>query len=80
MYHRFRSPMQDRLLKDLELHIVNMLEKLKLNDQASVIDIGTGTGYGLSIVRELFPTAKMIGLDLSSEMLRVALRDNCLGL
>ena len=37
-----------------------------------VLDLGTGTGSGAAIVRRRFPDARVVGVDLSEEMLERA--------
>lgn len=42
------------------------------NRELTFLDLGTGTGYLLVALKELFPDAKAIGVDPSEEMLRLA--------
>lgn len=39
---------------------------------SDVLDLGTGTGSGAAIVRRRFPDARVVGVDLSEEMLERA--------
>tara|TARA_R110002096_G_scaffold153285_11_gene317018 strand:- start:3824 stop:4417 length:594 start_codon:yes stop_codon:yes gene_type:complete len=50
-----------------------------LPQNASILDLGCGTGYQLSSLRKRYPKANIIGLDASSDMLKKAhqkLNDN----
>ncbi len=38
-----------------------------------ILDAGCGTGFGSSLLRDRFPSAEVIGLDLAQSMLRLAL-------
>ncbi|OUO70484.1 SAM-dependent methyltransferase [Thomasclavelia spiroformis] len=39
---------------------------------SNVLDVGCGTGEVLSIIRKLYPTALLYGIDISEEMLKKA--------
>ncbi len=54
-------------------------EKLPLADGARVLDVGTGSGLQLKVIRELQPSAHLFGLDLSAASIRHA-RANLQGL
>ncbi len=43
-----------------------------LPKNASILDLGCGTGYQLSSLRKRYPEAHIIGLDASSDMLKKA--------
>ncbi|MBL9117563.1 MAG: class I SAM-dependent methyltransferase [Verrucomicrobiaceae bacterium] len=47
----------------------------RLNAQ-NILEVGCGTGQNLVALARAFPTAKLTGLDLSSEMLAFAERNN----
>ncbi len=49
-----------------------LLEYVELKENASVLDLGCGTGKLMSRLAAEFPTVRAIGLDLSPEMLREA--------
>ena len=49
-----------------------LLEHVELKENASVLDLGCGTGRLMNRLAAKFPTVKAIGLDLSTEMLREA--------
>ena len=53
-----------------------LLEYVELPDNASVLDIGCGTGLLLNRLAAKFPTVKGIGLDLAPLMLRRARAEN----
>jgi ubiquinone/menaquinone biosynthesis C-methylase UbiE len=53
-----------------------LLEYVNLPPQANVLDLGCGTGRLLNRLADRFPDLCGTGLDLSSQMLRVARRSN----
>jgi ubiquinone/menaquinone biosynthesis C-methylase UbiE len=53
-----------------------LLEYVNLPPQANVLDLGCGTGRLLNRLADRFPDLRGTGLDLSSQMLRVARRSN----
>ncbi|MBR8833550.1 MAG: class I SAM-dependent methyltransferase [Stigonema ocellatum SAG 48.90 = DSM 106950] len=53
-----------------------LLEYIDLPAQPNVLDIGCGTGRLMERLATQFPDLRAIGLDLSTEMLRVARRNN----
>lgn len=56
-YHALRDFITDRV----DIHTVT-----------SVVDVGCGPGYLLKLVAELNPEARLVGLDFSNEVLKVA--------
>ena len=48
------------------------LEALALKDGDEFLDIGCGSGYTLSWVKENVPTARVTGIDISPEMISLA--------
>lgn len=44
----------------------------KLNPQAKILDLCTGTGDLAGILKEKYPQAEIIGVDFSSDMLKIA--------
>ncbi|WP_320200530.1 class I SAM-dependent methyltransferase [Agrobacterium sp. rho-13.3] len=48
------------------------IQKLDIPDGGSLLEVGCGTGRNLLLASKLFPTAKLYGLDISSEMLTTA--------
>ncbi len=65
---------------DLQRRIVDKLQEIlrdfssKYNGQSPecILDLGTGTGYGLAGLAEVFPQAKIFGLDIAEGMLQHA--------
>ncbi|MDV2998406.1 MAG: 2-methoxy-6-polyprenyl-1,4-benzoquinol methylase, mitochondrial [Chroococcopsis gigantea SAG 12.99] len=53
-----------------------LLEYVNFNDSPQVLDLGCGTGKLLQRLAAKYPALRGIGLDLSSEMLRVARHNN----
>ena len=53
-----------------------LLEYVNLKDNASVLDLGCGTGLLLNRLAAKFPTVKGVGLDISPLMLRRARAQN----
>ena len=43
-----------------------------LRDRPSIVEVGCGTGHNLKNIAERFPKARLMGIDLSSEMLDIA--------
>ncbi|NTF07920.1 class I SAM-dependent methyltransferase [Agrobacterium rubi] len=48
------------------------IEKLDVPQSGNLLEVGCGTGRNLLYASKLFPTAKLYGLDISSEMLTTA--------
>lgn len=55
-----------------------MIAGLKASGDASILEVGCGTGRNLALTRRHYPTAKLYGLDISAEMLQTA-RTNLAG-
>lgn len=55
-----------------------MIAGLKAPADASILEVGCGTGRNLVLARRHYPTAKLYGLDISAEMLQTA-RTNLAG-
>jgi S-adenosylmethionine-diacylgycerolhomoserine-N-methlytransferase len=51
--------------------IIQALEIPMFSEQ-TVLEVGCGTGYNLNILSKFYPNLKLIGLDLSPEMLKIA--------
>jgi SAM-dependent methyltransferase len=51
-----------------------VVKALGLQPEASVLDVGAGTGALLPVIRSVAPAARVVALDASAEMLRVARR------
>jgi ubiquinone/menaquinone biosynthesis C-methylase UbiE len=54
-----------------------LLEYVDLPPRANVLDLGCGTGRLLNRLAKTFPDLHGMGVDLSSQMLQVARRNNC---
>lgn len=50
----------------------DLIPSLLLTGQSLVVDVGAGTGALLSAIRSAAPTARVVALDASAEMLRIA--------
>jgi S-adenosylmethionine-diacylgycerolhomoserine-N-methlytransferase len=48
------------------------IEALRLNDAGSVVEIGCGTGRNLKLMADHSATLRLIGIDISEEMLKTA--------
>lgn len=55
--------------RNLYQDIIKALSSLQFSN---VLDVGCGTGEVLSIIRKLYPTALLYGIDISEEMLKKA--------
>lgn len=55
--------------RNLYQDIIKALSSLQFSN---VLDVGCGTGEILSIIRKLYPTALLYGIDISEEMLKKA--------
>ena len=49
-----------------------MIKSLNLNKHAKILDLCTGTGDLAGILKKEYPEAKIIGVDFSREMLKLA--------
>jgi S-adenosylmethionine-diacylgycerolhomoserine-N-methlytransferase len=50
-----------------------MISGLRLDAGANVLEIGCGTGRNLVLAARLYPTARLFGIDVSTEMLTTAI-------
>ncbi|MFT6123482.1 MAG: malonyl-CoA O-methyltransferase [Oleiphilaceae bacterium] len=53
-----------------------LLAKIPQTNPKCIVDLGCGTGYFLSNLETTYPSADLIGLDLSEEMVRFARKAN----
>ncbi|MEO8104208.1 MAG: malonyl-ACP O-methyltransferase BioC [Betaproteobacteria bacterium] len=60
------------LQREIGTRLFERLHYIKLTPQR-IIDIGSGTGYATQRLREHYPKAELIALDIAPDMLRVAL-------
>ena len=51
-----------------------LIKKIKGESFSKILDIGCGTGNYTKLLKDKFPKAKIMALDLSSEMIKVAKR------
>lgn len=49
-----------------------MIRELAVPPRGTVLEIGCGTGRNLALVRQLWPEARLYGIDISAEMLKTA--------
>lgn len=52
--------------------LLDLLARVMATDPAEVIDLGCGTGTGLSLMRSRWPSAHFVGVDSSEDMLATA--------
>lgn len=52
-----------------------LVDRLQIPQGGTVLEIGCGTGRNLSLVARRYPSARLHGLDISSEMLKSARRN-----
>ncbi len=55
----------------------DLIDRLPALPVARLLDAGCGTGYALPILRQRFPQAHVVGLDLSAGMLRQVTESCC---
>ena len=75
------SPYYDEMnnLMSLGTHYLikkDILKKLNIEKHSQILDLCCGTGDFSRIINKLQPSAKVIGLDISSEMLKTAKSKN----
>ena len=63
-------------LKERSLPSKDLCAKINIENPKKIIDIGCGPGNSTKILHEKFPSAKVIGADLSDEMLQAAQTNN----
>ncbi|KDE39492.1 Biotin synthesis protein BioC [Nitrincola lacisaponensis] len=64
------APDYDRVA-ELQRQVADtLLRHLPAHDYTRVLDLGTGTGYGLTALRQAYPRADLIALDIAEGMLR----------
>jgi len=56
--------------------VLPMLDRMRLAPDDNVLDIGCGTGWLASLIAEQLPEGRVIGLDISDEMVRRARHHN----
>ncbi len=54
---------------------VDLVSRISIESPESILDLGCGTGTATAILRERFPSASILGIDSSAEMLEVANRE-----
>jgi SAM-dependent methyltransferase len=54
--------------------VLPVLEKMRLDRDENVLDVGSGTGWLVSMLAERVPEGRVIGMDISDEMVRRARR------
>jgi trans-aconitate 2-methyltransferase len=54
---------------------IDLISKIKLENPKSIIDIGCGPGNSTQVLYQRWPTAKIVGLDHSEEMIKKAQKD-----
>jgi len=59
------------LQKEVNDRLIERLDYIRIQPEV-IIDIGTGTGFGLSALAGKYPESEIIGLDLSEGMLKKA--------
>ncbi|MFL0797599.1 MAG: malonyl-ACP O-methyltransferase BioC [Cellvibrionaceae bacterium] len=69
------ADLQRRIVDKLQGSLSDVFEKNTIKSPEVIVDLGTGTGYGLMGLSGLFPGAKIFGLDIAEGMLSHA-REN----
>ncbi len=54
---------------------IDLAEKVRIENPATVVDIGCGPGNSTQVLRERWPNSRIVGVDSSSEMIEKAKRD-----
>jgi malonyl-CoA O-methyltransferase len=63
----------DVLAREVEHRMLERLELVRV-DPARILDLGCGTGQGVKLLREKYPQAEVIGIDVAESMLSTARR------
>lgn len=72
-YYRLHASIYDATRWSFLFGRSSLLEILpSLPDRPAIVEIGCGTGNNLPALARLFPSARITGMDLSSDMLRKA--------
>ena len=56
--------------------VLPVLDRMRLKPDDNVLDVGCGTGWLSSLLAELVPEGRVVGIDISDEMIRHARRKN----
>ena len=56
--------------------VLPMLDRMRLAPDDNVLDIGCGTGWLARLIAEQLPEGRVVGIDVSDEMIRRARRHN----
>jgi len=56
--------------------VLPVLDRMRLQSDENVLDVGCGTGWLVRLIAEQAPEGRIIGLDVSDEMIRRARRHN----
>ncbi|GAA1822897.1 methyltransferase domain-containing protein [Nesterenkonia flava] len=51
---------------------IDLLQRVKMPQARTIVDLGCGPGNGMPVLRQLWPEARIIGIDSSEEMLERA--------
>ncbi|RDY29426.1 class I SAM-dependent methyltransferase [Romboutsia weinsteinii] len=62
----------DSIIKINESKINYLLEKLQINEDSNVLDVGTGTGVLIPFLIKLNPNGNIKAVDISNNMLEIA--------
>jgi trans-aconitate 2-methyltransferase len=54
---------------------IDLISKIKMDNPRSIIDIGCGPGNSTQVLYQRWPTAEIVGLDHSEEMIKKARED-----
>ena len=55
--------------------IINLITNLNIEKINSIIECGCSTGYRLSKLKEVFPTCRMVGFDISNDAIEYGKRE-----
>jgi len=80
IYEHFKKNVDDYdyvadkvVMKNDELHdkLVDSVH-YDTNQELNILDLGSGTGHGMSLMLQKFPNARITGIDFSHNMIRGA--------
>lgn len=73
-YYHFQSKIYDLTRWAFLFGRLNILNKIpyQKNDHFKLVEIGCGTGFNLYNISKKFPNAKLVGLDISKDMINIA--------
>ncbi len=73
LHYDAHSALQQKIACDL-IQVCDRLSARLERRPRAILDVGTGTGYGVRLLRSRFPRAVIVGLDFAPRMIRRAAR------